>query len=58
MDSDLELTALPLLHYPHKGGMASVTPLDVGWVKSHIILGLVFIDVPLHKSCSSQDMTY
>ena len=33
----------PLLHYPYKGWMALGQAL--GWVNSHIILGLVFIVV-------------
>jgi len=37
----LGLTAPRLLHYPYKGWMALGHAL--GWVNSHIILGLVFI---------------
>lgn len=39
----LGLTAPRLLHYPYKGWMALGHAL--GWVNSHIILGLVFIAV-------------
>ena len=39
----LGLTAPRLLHYPYKGWMALGHAL--GWVNSHIILGLVFIVV-------------
>ncbi len=39
----LGLTAPRLLHYPYKGWMALGHLL--GWVNSHIILGLVFIVV-------------
>ena len=39
----LGLTAPRLLHYPYKGWMALGHVL--GWVNSHIILGLVFIFV-------------
>ena len=39
----LSLTAPRLLHYPYKGWMA--LGLVLGWVNSHIILGLVFIFV-------------
>ena len=39
----LGLTAPRLLHYPYKGWM--VLGHALGWVNSHIILGLVFIAV-------------
>ena len=39
----LGLTAPRLLHYPYKGWM--VLGHALGWVNSHIILGLVFIVV-------------
>ena len=39
----LGLTAPQLLHYPYKGWMALGHVL--GWINSHIILGLVFIVV-------------
>ena len=39
----LGLTAPRLLHYPYKGWMALGHAL--GWVNSHIVLGLVFIVV-------------
>ena len=39
----LGLTAPRLLHYPYKGWMAFGNVL--GWINSHIILGLVFIFV-------------
>ncbi len=39
----LGLTAPRLLHYPYKGWMALGHTL--GWVNSHIILGLVFVVV-------------
>ena len=39
----LGLTASRLLHYPYKGWMSLGHAL--GWVNSHIILGLVFIIV-------------
>ena len=39
----LGLTAPRLLHYPYKGWM--VLGHALGWVNSHIILGLVFIFV-------------
>ena len=39
----LGLTAPQLLHYPYKGWMALGHAL--GWINSHIILGLVFVVV-------------
>jgi len=39
----LGLTAPRLLHYPYKAWMA--LGLTLGWINSHIILGLVFIVV-------------
>ena len=45
----LGLTAPRLLHYPYKGWMALGHAL--GWINSHIILGLVFIIVLLPISC-------
>ena len=45
----LGLTSPRLLHYPYKGWM--VLGHALGWINSHIILGLVFILMLLPISC-------